>query len=103
MQNSFFKRIGSINNTPKNPQLKPSAGLFSVVRATKIFGCVAHFFLYKQASLTQATRKASKRVSTLVQPPSKDAPINTLFLMVFILYPFILEFFNNSNTLIMRL
>ncbi len=42
----------------------------------------------------QATRKASKRVSTLAQPPSKEDPMNTLFLMVFILYPFILEFFN---------
>ncbi len=47
----------------------------------------------------QATRRASKRVSTLAQPPSKDAPINTLFLMVFILYPFVLKFFNNLNTL----
>ncbi|GAA6857980.1 hypothetical protein CHC121_12420 [Helicobacter pylori] len=46
-----------------------------------------------------ATRKESKRVSTLAQPPSKDAPMNTLFLMVFILYPFILEFFNNLNIL----
>ncbi|GHQ18594.1 hypothetical protein VN0283_11610 [Helicobacter pylori] len=62
-------------------------------------GVVVRFFLYKQASLTLATRKASKRISTLAQPPSKDAPMNTLFLMVFILYPFILEFFNNSNTL----
>lgn len=92
MQNSFFKRIGSINNTPKNPHLKPSAGLVSVVRATKIFGRVAHFFLYKQASLMQATRKASKRVSTLAQPPSKDTPTTTPFLMVFILYPFVLKF-----------
>lgn len=60
MQNSFFKRIGSINNTPKNPHLKPCAGLVSVVRAIKVFGRVVRFFLYKQASLTQATRKASK-------------------------------------------
>ncbi len=43
MQNSFFKGIESVwNNTPKKtPQLKPSVGLVSAIRAIKVFGRVA--------------------------------------------------------------
>ncbi|GHP64968.1 hypothetical protein VN0229_13980 [Helicobacter pylori] len=74
----------------QHPLKTPKSRFSQCGKGYKVFGRVA--LLYKQASLTQATRKESKRVSTLAQPPSKDTPMNTLFLMVFILYPFILEF-----------
>ncbi len=45
----------------KPPQLNPlKVGLVSAIRAIKVFERVVCFFLYKQASLMQATRKASK-------------------------------------------
>ncbi|GAA8134909.1 hypothetical protein NP0149_12340 [Helicobacter pylori] len=52
-----------LETTPLKPQLnfsKTQCQFSQCGKAIKVFGRVARFFLYKQASLTQATRKASK-------------------------------------------